>query len=611
MIFKIQYKILIIITIIISFLIFFTFFRMNTAIEGNFVKYITNRIRKIKTIAEKYIINLQRIKRQNIRAFANIAELNKALDEKLEFQYPFILRKYLRDYQFHSLHLYNSGGKIIGEAGMRIPYQGRHLIRYIQRYGSFSGIFKHWGRLIFLAGGKTATKNAVVISATVFSSHTAYLIRETLNASVVILRNGKILVQSLKKEFPKSMLERIKKLSTRFTGKKGKRAKNALFKKKEKVRDKVKQKPQNEMLITDDKNGYMILLSPLKDHLKRDMAVIALGLSTQFFIKTRTASENILVTVVVSGAALALLLAILFSRGITNAVKKITIRAEKISAGDLDYSVSIRTHDEIHTLARAFDIMVANLKKSFDKIRSQNIELRKLDQMKSELIANVSHELQTPITTIAGYIEMLVSGDVNDAETLNEFYNLMDFDVKRLKKIVKNFIMISFVDKEQYHLKDINLFDFFTHFKKRYINNELKPLVKERGVKIRFNVLKQVGRKRKVKSDEEYMNHIFYELLHNAISYSPRGLVEFDCSIDGNSVVFMVKDSGVGIPNEHREKIFENFYKVENAGTALSPGIGLGLSTVKMICDILKYDIVLESVENEYTLVSIKGFKLI
>lgn len=220
-----------------------------------------------------------------------------------------------------------------------------------------------------------------------------------------------------------------------------------------------------------------------------------------------------------------------------------------------------------------------------------------VNKLKNTFISNVSHELRTPVTVLRTYIDTLChNGDDFDEETKKEFMQTIDTEAKRLHSMVNDILDFSRLESGNVHLR------------KEYSNlvelieqniNSIKILADEKNIKIGFDKQENLPN---VPINIESIDRVIRNLLSNAIKYSPEGkdiFVSADISDDRNYFVFSVKDTGIGIPKEHLEKIFDRFYRVENA-THTVKGTGLGLHLVKMTVE--KHHngkITVESIENE------------
>ena len=220
-----------------------------------------------------------------------------------------------------------------------------------------------------------------------------------------------------------------------------------------------------------------------------------------------------------------------------------------------------------------------------------------VNKLKNTFISNVSHELRTPVTVLRTYIDTLCNnGDDFDEDTKKEFMQTIDTEAKRLHSMVNDILDFSRLESGNVKLRKeyANLVELI----KQNITS-IQILADEKNIKIN---LKEQGEIPNIPINIESMDRVIRNLLSNAIKYSLNGKdieVCIKLSDDRQSVMFSVKDNGIGIAKEHLEKIFERFYRVENA-THTIKGTGLGLHLVKMTVEKHHHGkITVESKENE------------
>ena len=220
-----------------------------------------------------------------------------------------------------------------------------------------------------------------------------------------------------------------------------------------------------------------------------------------------------------------------------------------------------------------------------------------VNKLKNTFISNVSHELRTPVTVLRTYIDTLHNnGDDFDEETKKEFLQTIDTEAKRLHSMVNDILDFSRLESGNVQLR------------KEYANlvelleqniNSIKILADEKNIKISFEKQENLP---PIPMNIESIDRVIRNLLSNAIKYSPDGkdiFVTVGLAEDNENIKFTVRDTGIGIAKEHLEKIFDRFYRVENA-THTVKGTGLGLHLVKMTIE--KHHagkITVTSVENE------------
>ena len=202
-----------------------------------------------------------------------------------------------------------------------------------------------------------------------------------------------------------------------------------------------------------------------------------------------------------------------------------------------------------------------------------------VNKLKNTFISNVSHELRTPVTVLRTYIDTLChNGDDFDEETKKEFMQTIDTEAKRLHSMVNDILDFSRLESGNVQVR--KEFSDLVALLEQNINS-IKILADEKNIRIHFDKENNLPT---VPINVESIDRVIRNLLSNAIKYSPEGreiFVKTSLSEDKESIYFSVRDTGIGIAKEHLEKIFDRFYRVENA-THTVKGTGLGLHLVKM-----------------------------
>lgn len=215
--------------------------------------------------------------------------------------------------------------------------------------------------------------------------------------------------------------------------------------------------------------------------------------------------------------------------------------------------------------------------------------LKKLDQMKTEFVSNVTHELKTPLTSIRGFIETLRNGAIKDEIVAERFLEIIDIEAERLSDLINDILQLSEIESRQ---TDIEV-----------ESQRLKPVVNE-VISILQNMASQKGVSIFVEIPDELeiianrvrIKQMFINLIENAIKYNvEKGSILIKVYKDTGKIVIIVKDTGIGIPEEHISRIFERFYRVDKGRARNQGGTGLGLSIVKHIVNLFNGDIEVQS----------------
>lgn len=201
-------------------------------------------------------------------------------------------------------------------------------------------------------------------------------------------------------------------------------------------------------------------------------------------------------------------------------------------------------------------------------------DLKRLENMRSEFVANVSHELKTPLTSIKGFAETLKY--VDDAATKEKFLNIIDDETERLARLINDILTLSYIEQHgESKTESINVNEII-----EAVYNLLKNTADLKKTNVQIlgeKVPELVG-------DRDRFKQMVLNLVDNAIKYSEEGDQVFvKTKVEGNDVVLSVEDTGVGMSKEHLERIFERFYRVDKARSRAQGGTGLGLAIVKHI----------------------------
>ncbi len=218
-------------------------------------------------------------------------------------------------------------------------------------------------------------------------------------------------------------------------------------------------------------------------------------------------------------------------------------------------------------------------------------EVRRLEDKRRDFVANVSHELKTPLTAIRGYVETLMEGAINDKENAMEFLGVIHAQAKRLDNIVSDLLKLSSLESYADRVKkeDVGL---------KYLADSLIA-----GLSSVFNAKKAsvsnlLPVSLRVNADPEKLGQVFINLLDNAVKFSTEvPKVEISAQELPGAVKISVKDNGIGIPQEHLARVFERFYRADKARSREMGGTGLGLSIVKHVVELHGGSVGVESAE--------------
>lgn len=224
----------------------------------------------------------------------------------------------------------------------------------------------------------------------------------------------------------------------------------------------------------------------------------------------------------------------------------------------------------------------------------------KLDNMRKEFVANVSHELKTPITTIKSYTETLMENEI-DKEVEKRFLQVIDSESDRMARLVRDLLQLSNIDykKTSWKKSNINIGSLI-----RDNVSKLHLLIQEKEQIVSLNIEDDLP---EIAVDKDGIEQVILNIISNAIKYTDdKGIIDISAYLEGGNVTIRVKDNGMGIPAADQERIFERFYRVEKGRSRDMGGTGLGLSIAKEITEAHGGSIKLESKVSEGTEITIK-----
>ncbi len=270
-------------------------------------------------------------------------------------------------------------------------------------------------------------------------------------------------------------------------------------------------------------------------------------------------------------AVLAALAAILFSRTITRPLAKLTTAAHELASGDYSARVTTNSQSELGELATTFNEMATRLEKDVD-------ELRKQELLRRELIMNITHDLATPLTAIAGLGESLVDGVNQNHEDFEATGRIIVRETLRLRRLVQDLHLMAKVEAGAMHPQ-------YKVLRLAAVVDEalavLAPEFERANVEPRNNVAFDLP---PVWADPDMLMRVFSNLFDNALRHTPSGgVVVIEARQQGKMLEIAVTDTGRGIPPEALSRVFDRFYRTDSSRQATTGGSGLGLAIVQAI----------------------------
>ncbi len=229
-------------------------------------------------------------------------------------------------------------------------------------------------------------------------------------------------------------------------------------------------------------------------------------------------------------------------------------------------------------------------------------QIRHLENVRSEFVANVSHELKTPVTAVKGFAETLLDGAMHNEELLRQFLTIIKDESERLNRLILDILALSKIEQKTLpiQIEQVNLDDV--------IRQSVEMVSEFAATKsIELELPEKHEPPLEIAAERDRIQQILVNLLSNAIQYTQaEGKVRLSLDDAGDYVVLKVSDNGIGIPEKDLERIFERFYRVDKARSRHSGGTGLGLSIVKHLVESMAGEIFVTSKEDQGTTFEIK-----
>lgn len=258
-----------------------------------------------------------------------------------------------------------------------------------------------------------------------------------------------------------------------------------------------------------------------------------------------------------------------------NVYLEINNALRKVASGDFNVSLdfSVNERSELTQLVDHFNHMTK--------------QLQQMEDLRQEFISNVSHEIQSPLTSIVGFAQALQYNNLTTEES-NHYLNIIETESRRLSKLSDNLMKLTSLESEQHPFEKIN---YSLHQQIKSIMLACEPNWAQKNLELKLDLAKIT-----ILADEELMSQVWTNLIHNSIKFTPaHGTITIVLQqADGHAIVH-ISDTGIGIAKQDQLHIFERFYKADHARERSKGGSGLGLSIVKKIVEMHGGTITIES----------------
>lgn len=233
--------------------------------------------------------------------------------------------------------------------------------------------------------------------------------------------------------------------------------------------------------------------------------------------------------------------------------------------------------------------MVKPVGRAHEDLKRAAEESKRAEMIRKEFMANVSHELKTPLTSISGFIETLQQGAAEDPEIRTRFIDIIAIETSRLKRLIEDLLVLSDIENRK-ESADVQEFSAKEEIEKTV--QTLQPIAEDKNVELITGFDEDVV----ILGSPDRFRQMMVNLIENAVKYSEEGgRVWIEARKLDTKVQVTVKDEGIGIAEEHLDRLFERFYRVDKSRSAKAGGTGLGLSIVKHIAALFNAELKVES----------------
>ncbi|MBE5968395.1 MAG: cell wall metabolism sensor histidine kinase WalK [Lachnospiraceae bacterium] len=342
----------------------------------------------------------------------------------------------------------------------------------------------------------------------------------------------------------------------------------------------------NNRSIRDRKNQILKMTYPIMDNNKDIKGIIVMSFSSKDIYGIRDSLEQRAVLFAMTLAILIVVFAIYISGKLTKPLTDVVNSINRFSEGYLEEGFSIKGYNEIEKISDSFNHMIS--------------KMNKLESSRQEFVSNVSHELKTPITSIKVLADSLLMQEDAPVELYREFLTDITEEIERENKIITDLLSLVKLDKKagDMNIVSININELLEQILKR-----LSPIAKRKNIELIYESFRPVL----AEVDEVKLSLAISNLIENAIKYNvDEGWVRVSLNADHKYFFIKVADSGIGIPEDAQDFIFERFYRVDKARSRESGGTGLGLAITKNVIQMHRGAIRVYSKEGEGTTFNVR-----
>lgn len=314
--------------------------------------------------------------------------------------------------------------------------------------------------------------------------------------------------------------------------------------------------------------------------------VVVMNFSFQSVLSLYDHMKTVMFSVILMLSVMVIVVSWILSGRLVRPLSRIVESVDHIGAGDFSEKMEVVDNLEVRNISESINSMLAAV---------QNLE-----DSRQEFVSNVSHELKTPITSIKVLAESLTTQEDVPVELYREFMVDINQELDRMNKIVNDLLSLVKLDKSavQMSIEEVNINEFIEGILKG-----ITPIASQRNIEIIYESVRPVA----AQIDSVKLGMAFRNIIENAVKYNfDNGWVKVSLNADHKFFYLRVSDSGVGIPEELQDHIFERFYRVDKARSRETGGNGLGLAITRNAVLLHRGSIKVHSVENQGTTFAVR-----
>ncbi|AJS57221.1 ATP-binding protein [Paenibacillus sp. IHBB 10380] len=283
----------------------------------------------------------------------------------------------------------------------------------------------------------------------------------------------------------------------------------------------------------------------------------------QFSSQNENIMNRMMLLVFLLGLLIGSLCILIAARYLVKPLQALTQATKRLAKGDFDVAIQTKRVDEMGALTQSFNEMAS--------------ELKQLEQMRQDFVSNVSHEIQTPLTSISGFAVAMKNSNLVADSDRNYYLDIIIAESGRLSRLSDNLLELASLDSE-HHPFEATTYNLDEQIRQIVVTCE--PQWSAKGIRIDLELPDAV----KITADRDQLNQVWMNLLGNGIKFTPvGGHIEIRITHSVNEIFFAITDSGIGIAPEQLDYVFERFYKTDPSRNRNIGGNGLGLAIAKKI----------------------------